>query len=197
MGTKGEGLRIVTYNVHKCKGIDGRVRPSRIVGVLREIDADVIALQEVVSVEEGRPEEHQAGYIATQLGYLNCPSDARVTERVVYPGQSTEGNTLVLCYSSYGGCAGTWFQLPRYSVPQPYFSQARTQLRPGARVAILESRREGLLARWSGRHATSPRRVMEDMTGAGYRLIETYDVVRGYWYATFAVADAVRPSATA
>ena len=79
--------------------------------------------------------------------------------------------------------------------PQPYFSQARTQLRPGARVAILESRREGLLARWSGRHATSPRRVMEDMTGAGYRLIETYDVVRGYWYATFAVA--ARPSATA
>jgi len=81
--------------------------------------------------------------------------------------------------------------------PQPYFSQARTQLRPGARVAILESRREGLLARCSGRHATSPRRVMEDMTGAGYRLIETYDVVRGYWYATFAVADAARPSATA
>jgi prepilin-type N-terminal cleavage/methylation domain-containing protein/prepilin-type processing-associated H-X9-DG protein len=65
--------------------------------------------------------------VATQLGYLNCPSDARVTERVVYPGQSTEGNTLILCYSSYGGCAGTWFQLPRYSVPQPYFGQRIAQ----------------------------------------------------------------------
>ena len=72
--------------------------------------------------------------------------------------------------------------------PQPYFSQARTQLRPGARVAILESRREGLLARWSGSHATSPRRVMDEMTAAGYRLIETHDVVRGYWYALFELA---------
>lgn len=42
-------LRVVTYNVHKCRGLDRRVRPQRIAEVLRELDADVLALQEVVS----------------------------------------------------------------------------------------------------------------------------------------------------
>lgn len=41
-------LRIATYNIHRCRGLDGRTRPDRIVNVLRAVDADVIALQEVV-----------------------------------------------------------------------------------------------------------------------------------------------------
>ena len=41
-------LRIATYNVHRCRGLDGRTRPDRIATVLRAIDADIIALQEVV-----------------------------------------------------------------------------------------------------------------------------------------------------
>ena len=41
-------LRIATYNVHRCRGLDGRTRPERIARVLRAIDADVIALQEVI-----------------------------------------------------------------------------------------------------------------------------------------------------
>jgi endonuclease/exonuclease/phosphatase family metal-dependent hydrolase len=63
-------LRVVTYNVHKCQGLDRRVRPARIAAVLRETDADVIALQEVVSVEDdARRELHQARFIAEELGY--------------------------------------------------------------------------------------------------------------------------------
>jgi endonuclease/exonuclease/phosphatase family metal-dependent hydrolase len=50
-------LRVVTYNVHKCRGMDGRVSHSRIAGVLRELDADVIALQEVLS-EQGEAISH-------------------------------------------------------------------------------------------------------------------------------------------
>lgn len=73
--------------------------------------------------------------------------------------------------------------------PATYFADARAFLRPGARVAILESRREGLLARWRGRHASSPRRVQREMTEAGYRLIETHDVVRGYWFGLFEAAS--------
>ena len=69
-----------------------------------------------------------------------------------------------------------------------YFAQARTQLRPGARVAILESRREGLLAKWQGFHASPPGRILREMSDAGYRLAETYDVVYGYWYGLFEVA---------
>jgi endonuclease/exonuclease/phosphatase family metal-dependent hydrolase len=41
-------LRIVTYNIHRCRGMDRRTRPERIARVLRDIGADVIALQEVV-----------------------------------------------------------------------------------------------------------------------------------------------------
>lgn len=55
-------LRIVTYNVHKCRGLDRRTTPNRIAEVLREIDADVVALQEVLG--------HQAEAIARELALL-------------------------------------------------------------------------------------------------------------------------------
>lgn len=82
--------------------------------------------------------------------------------------------------------SATYHHLP---APATYFARAREHLRPDGRVAILESRREGLLARWRGRHATSPRRVRREMAAAGYRLIATHDVVRGYWFGVFQVAD--------
>jgi endonuclease/exonuclease/phosphatase family metal-dependent hydrolase len=41
-------LRIVTYNIHRSIGMDRRTRPDRIATVLRDINADVICLQEVV-----------------------------------------------------------------------------------------------------------------------------------------------------
>ena len=62
-------IRIATYNIHKCRGMDRRVRPERIVAVIRELDADVVALQEVVSRENAAPEEDQPRFIAEQLGY--------------------------------------------------------------------------------------------------------------------------------
>lgn len=40
-------IRVVTYNIHTCVGVDGRYDPGRIVAVLREIDADIACLQEV------------------------------------------------------------------------------------------------------------------------------------------------------
>ncbi len=40
-------ITLATYNIHACVGADGRFDPERIVKVLREIDADVVALQEV------------------------------------------------------------------------------------------------------------------------------------------------------
>lgn len=70
-------IRVVTYNVHKCRGLDGNVRPERIVRVLQEIDADIIALQEVLSSEGGNPEEDQAGYIAAALGFGSCMGENR------------------------------------------------------------------------------------------------------------------------
>jgi endonuclease/exonuclease/phosphatase family metal-dependent hydrolase len=52
-------LRVVTYNVHKCRGLDGRTSAARIAEVLGEVNADVIALQEVL--------EHQAEIISADL----------------------------------------------------------------------------------------------------------------------------------
>lgn len=60
-------LRIASYNIHKAKGIDGRTRISRIADVLREIDADIVALQEVVSLDGAEPRDHQARYLADRL----------------------------------------------------------------------------------------------------------------------------------
>ncbi len=42
----GEGVLIASYNVHKCVGVDGKFDPYRIKEVIKEIGADVIALQE-------------------------------------------------------------------------------------------------------------------------------------------------------
>jgi len=39
-------LTFASYNIHKAVGLDRRRDPDRIINVLREIDADVIALQE-------------------------------------------------------------------------------------------------------------------------------------------------------
>ncbi len=41
-------IRVATYNVHRCRGLDGRTMPLRIARVLSHIDADLIALQEVI-----------------------------------------------------------------------------------------------------------------------------------------------------
>ena len=40
-------LKVATYNIHKAVGLDRRRDPERIMRVLRELDADVVALQEV------------------------------------------------------------------------------------------------------------------------------------------------------
>jgi endonuclease/exonuclease/phosphatase family metal-dependent hydrolase len=59
-------LRVATYNIHRCRGLDGRTSPSRIADVIRAIDPDIIALQEVVGASPrsaGHAEE-----LGAQLG---------------------------------------------------------------------------------------------------------------------------------
>lgn len=60
-------IRIATYNVHKCVGIDGRESVERIAEVISEFNPDVVGLQEVLSIEGGRPQENQARYLADSL----------------------------------------------------------------------------------------------------------------------------------
>lgn len=69
MNTTSTALRVVTYNIHKCRGMDRRVRPGRIVEVLQSIDADIIALQEVLSIESRNRLDDQARFIAEELRF--------------------------------------------------------------------------------------------------------------------------------
>jgi endonuclease/exonuclease/phosphatase family metal-dependent hydrolase len=46
-------LRLASYNVHRAIGRDGHTDPQRVLGVIRELDADVIALQEVEAQDTG------------------------------------------------------------------------------------------------------------------------------------------------
>jgi endonuclease/exonuclease/phosphatase family metal-dependent hydrolase len=55
---------VATYNIHKCRGFDHRTLPARIVTVLRELDADVLCLQEVLDARQGPAIYNQAQQIA-------------------------------------------------------------------------------------------------------------------------------------
>jgi endonuclease/exonuclease/phosphatase family metal-dependent hydrolase len=46
-------VKIATYNIHGCVGRDGVRDPQRVRAVLNEIDADIVALQEVESLVNG------------------------------------------------------------------------------------------------------------------------------------------------
>ena len=58
---------IVSYNIHRGVGLDGRRDLARIADVIAEIDPDVVGLQEVIR-ETGGGEADQPAFIAERLG---------------------------------------------------------------------------------------------------------------------------------
>src|ERR1700676_4572982 len=70
-------FRIATYNIHKCRGVDGRVHPERIARVLEEVNADIVSLQEVVSHAGAAIADHQADYLAGRLGLFGAMGETR------------------------------------------------------------------------------------------------------------------------
>jgi endonuclease/exonuclease/phosphatase family metal-dependent hydrolase len=69
-------IRILTYNIHKCRGLDRRILPARILEVLRESNADIIALQEVLNIP-GHPAKFQAQFLTRELGFHACFGENR------------------------------------------------------------------------------------------------------------------------
>jgi endonuclease/exonuclease/phosphatase family metal-dependent hydrolase len=67
-------LRIATYNIHRCRGLDRRTRPDRIASVLQDIDADVIALQEVIGAGPSGPGHAEALGAALGMGWVMAPA---------------------------------------------------------------------------------------------------------------------------
>lgn len=67
-------LRVATYNIHRSRGLDGRTNPARVAEVIRSIDADVIALQEVIGAgphAQGHAEEIGA---LVGMGWVMAPT---------------------------------------------------------------------------------------------------------------------------
>jgi endonuclease/exonuclease/phosphatase family metal-dependent hydrolase len=67
-------IRVVTYNIHRSRGIDRRRRPDRVAAVLRQIQADIIALQEVVGAgPRGMSHMEEIG-AALGMGWVMAPA---------------------------------------------------------------------------------------------------------------------------
>jgi endonuclease/exonuclease/phosphatase family metal-dependent hydrolase len=67
-------LRIATYNIHRCRGLDGRTIPSRIAEVIRSIEPDVIALQEVVGAGANAPGHAEELGAQLGMGWVMAPA---------------------------------------------------------------------------------------------------------------------------
>lgn len=76
------GLRLMTYNVHACGGMDGRVSPRRVARVIAEHSPDLVALQEVDLGRRRSRAEDQGAIIARELGMevVFCPTITRGEE---------------------------------------------------------------------------------------------------------------------
>lgn len=79
---------VASYNIHSCVGRDGIVAPDRIAEVIRELDADVVALQEVEAQHRFGALDQWA-YLANTLGYFCTPGISLRTHRRNY------GNALL------------------------------------------------------------------------------------------------------
>ena len=80
-------LRIVTYNVHKCRGMDGRTHPERIASVLERMNPDIAALQEVIGAGPRGPGQDER--ISQRLGMASVLAPARMLRGHLY------GNALL------------------------------------------------------------------------------------------------------
>lgn len=70
------GFRIMTYNVHGCGGMDGRVSPRRVARVIHTYSPDIVALQEMDLGRRRSRAENQVELIARALDmhYEFCPT---------------------------------------------------------------------------------------------------------------------------
>jgi endonuclease/exonuclease/phosphatase family metal-dependent hydrolase len=67
MATAGS-IKIVTYNIHACVGVDRQYDPARIAAVLRAIDADIACLQEVAARRRIGRDADQWAFLAEATG---------------------------------------------------------------------------------------------------------------------------------
>ena len=67
-------VRVCTSNIHRGRGLDGRTRLERIAGVLAGIDADIIALQEVIGASPLKAGQAAELGAALGMGWVMAPT---------------------------------------------------------------------------------------------------------------------------
>jgi endonuclease/exonuclease/phosphatase family metal-dependent hydrolase len=67
-------VRVVTYNIHRSRGLDRRTRPQRIASVLAPIAPDIVALQEVVGPGLTGPGHAEQIGAALGMGWVMAPT---------------------------------------------------------------------------------------------------------------------------
>jgi endonuclease/exonuclease/phosphatase family metal-dependent hydrolase len=82
-------MTVATYNVHGYVGADGRFDPGRVVGVIRELKAEVIGLQEVYASSETGGWGAHMEYLSEVSGLQALPGPTMVRE------DSDFGNVLL------------------------------------------------------------------------------------------------------
>ena len=80
-------MRIATYNIHRAIGSDGRENKKRIASVLHELDADIIALQEV---------GYSSGEPGNLLEYLGESIESHVIEGITFQDERGHYGNAVL-----------------------------------------------------------------------------------------------------
>jgi endonuclease/exonuclease/phosphatase family metal-dependent hydrolase len=113
-------IRVATYNVHKCRGLDRRTSISRTATVIRRLDADIVALQEVLDVRDGKPEYDQArGLLDALKDYASAFGENRTLHGGAYgnmtlsriPPAFSENYDLTWHRRERRGCLRTDFDL--------------------------------------------------------------------------------------
>jgi endonuclease/exonuclease/phosphatase family metal-dependent hydrolase len=67
-------VRVATYNIHRCRGMDGRTRPDRTAAVLGSLNADVLALQEVIGAGPAGGGQAELLGATLGMGWVMAPS---------------------------------------------------------------------------------------------------------------------------
>jgi endonuclease/exonuclease/phosphatase family metal-dependent hydrolase len=66
-------LRIATYNIHRSRGMDRRTMPARIAEVIRSLNADIVALQEVIGAGPAGAGQAEEIGAAVGMGWVMAP----------------------------------------------------------------------------------------------------------------------------
>lgn len=81
-------LRVASYNLHKCRGVTGPHSPERNLTVIKGLQADVVALQEVDFRHGARPEALPRALVERMTGLVPADFNGTGAQSLGWHGQT-------------------------------------------------------------------------------------------------------------